>query len=144
MPNYERAVLAGKLWDAFRSRCYYRGTCRKTFGQLGVSTQNVWLAVAAAARRELAPSGSAGGRGRREAGAETLALYYLGRAIRCLVPEPSRSPTYDDARSARVLVQRARGELLGYYEGPASRRRLVPPSSLQPAKARGRGRSTRG
>jgi hypothetical protein len=47
------ATLAEKLWDTFRMMNYYRGTCRKTYGQLGVPLQNLWLAVAVSARREI-------------------------------------------------------------------------------------------
>ena len=47
----KRAVLAEKLWDTFRSLSYYRATSRKTYGQLGVPLQNLWLAVAATALR---------------------------------------------------------------------------------------------
>jgi len=47
------ATLAEKLWDTFRSMCFYRGACRKTYAQLGTPSQNVWLAVAAIAEREI-------------------------------------------------------------------------------------------
>ena len=45
--------LARKLWDAFRSLHRYRGTGVKTYEQLDVSLQNVWLVMAATARREI-------------------------------------------------------------------------------------------
>jgi hypothetical protein len=47
------ATLAEKLWDTFRSMCFYRGACRKTYAQLGTPSQNLWLAVAVAAEREV-------------------------------------------------------------------------------------------
>lgn len=52
-----KEVLAEKLWDTFRSLNYYRGTCRKTYDQLGVPLQNLWLAVAATALREVSVAG---------------------------------------------------------------------------------------
>ena len=48
-----RAYLAEKLWDTFRSMNFYRGTCRKIYDQLGTPSQNIWLALAATAQREL-------------------------------------------------------------------------------------------
>jgi hypothetical protein len=48
-----KAILAEKIWDTFRSLNYYRGMCRKTYNQLGVPSQNVWLSVAMTAHREL-------------------------------------------------------------------------------------------
>ena len=49
----KREALAEKLWDTFRSLSYYRGVCRKTYGQLGIPLQNLWLAMASTARREI-------------------------------------------------------------------------------------------
>lgn len=49
----EAARLAEKLWDTFRSLNYFRGVCRKTYGQLGIPIQNVWLAMAARAHSEI-------------------------------------------------------------------------------------------
>jgi hypothetical protein len=54
MTANERAVLAEKMWDAFRSLNMYQGEeCRKTYGQLSVPHQNLWLALASAASREI-------------------------------------------------------------------------------------------
>jgi hypothetical protein len=50
---HKKAALAEKLWDTFRSLNYYRGMCCKTYGQLGIPSQNLWLAVAETACREI-------------------------------------------------------------------------------------------
>jgi len=53
LTTHRKVVLAEKMWDTFRSLNYYRGTCRKTYDQLGVPLQNLWLAMAEAAYREV-------------------------------------------------------------------------------------------
>jgi len=53
MDNLDKVTLASKLWDTFRSRSYYRSECRKTYDQLGIPLQNLWLAVADTACQEI-------------------------------------------------------------------------------------------
>jgi hypothetical protein len=65
---------------------------------------------------------------------QVIVLDYLEKALRKLVPKPGGPPTYNEIRDARILIQAARGELLGYYEGPVNRRRLIPPSRMPPIK----------
>ncbi len=45
-------IIAEKLWDEFRSMNGYRGTCRKTFGELSGPHQNLWVRIAKTAARE--------------------------------------------------------------------------------------------
>jgi hypothetical protein len=65
---------------------------------------------------------------------QIVVLNHLGKALRRLVSKSSRFPTHDDIRAARILIQTARGELLGYYEGPLNRRRLIPPNRMPPIR----------